>query len=453
MFVMVALQKKRKMVKSDFLFMKLKKYLYETIKYALRCYPIIYPYIRKIERMYNMSNDELTQRNEKRFQAIFRYAYDNSPFYRKLYIEAGIKKEDIVGIQDLKKLPVITKKMVKENAEKILTVPHWQVIEANTSGTTGSPLKIYESWPSIWWSQAYTYCARKKCGFTYGQRLVSLRGHLDSRLTHLRVHISNTLFLSSYRINQQSLHFYYDKIVRFHPVAIEGYPSSLYSLALLLREAGLKLHVPVAFTSSETLFDHQRHLIEEQLGTEVYDLYGMTEQTISLMEAKDHEGYYESPGYSINEYLEDGEICTSLINRSFPMIRYRSNDIIELNEVSAPCSQAVVKRIEGRKEDFIYCKDGTRIMRLDFLFKRVQHVKVSQLIQNKDGSLHICIVPEVGFNENDKEQIGTNLENRIGRGNIDYCIKLISENEIRYTSRGKFKYIINRMKLLNTDGV
>lgn len=85
-------------------------------------------------------------------------------------------------------------------------------------------------------------------------------------------------------------------------------------------------------------------------------------------------------------------------------------------------------------------------MRLDFLFKRVQHVKVSQLIQNKDGSLHICIVPEVGFNENDKEQIGTNLENRIGRGNIDYCIKLISENEIQYTSRGKFKYIINQMK-------
>ena len=148
----------------------------------------------------------------------------------------------------------------------------------------------------------------------------------------LKVHASNTLFFSSYNINPSKVQFYYEQIVKHKPVAIEGYPNSLYALALLFRDAGLKLHIPLAFTSSETLLDYQRELIQEQLGAETYDFYGMTEQTICLAEKTNHNGYYEVPGYSINEFLEDGEICTSLINKAFPLIRYRSNDVIEVND-------------------------------------------------------------------------------------------------------------------------
>lgn len=415
----------------------------------LRSYPIIRPYIKEVNALFAMSPEELRKRNEQRFLEIFRKAYDKSPFYHKLYTEAGIKKEDIKCLDDIKKLPVITKDMIKSYADEVLTVPRCKVIAANTSGTTGTPLRIYESWSSIWRSQAYTYCARKRNGFIYGQRLVSLRGHLDRQTCYLKVHISNTLYLSSYNINHQTISQYYDQIVNFKPVAIEGYPSSLYTLALFMKEAELRVKIPVAFTSSETLLDYQRILIQDRLGAELYDNYGMTEQTIYLQEAYNHQGYYEMPGYSINEYLEDGEICTSLINEAFPMIRYRSNDVMEMVETTEGNPQIVVKRVEGRKEDFLYCKDGSRIMRLDFLFKDVKHVKMSQLIQNENGTLEVCVVPESDFGEEDRNLIEYNLIARIGAGNIDYCIRLITENEIRYTSRGKFKYLIN-LGLLKT---
>ena len=327
--------------------MNIKKYLFETIKYALRSYPIIRPYIKEVDRLYTMNAEELKQRNEKRFLEIFRKAYDKSPFYYKLYTERGIRKEDITCLEDIKKLPVITKDMVKKHADEMLTVPRWQVIRANTSGTTGTPLKIYESWPSIWWTQAYTYCSRKRDGFTYGQPLVSLRGHLNRNQTSLKIHLSNTLFLSSYNINSNTVEQYYKKIVMFQPIAIEGYPSSLYSLALFLKDAELELSIPITFTSSETLLDYQRDLIEERLGTEIYDRYGMTERTIFLVESHNHAGYYEAPGFSINEYIDDGEICTSLINDAFPMIRYRSNDIMEIEEATDENPQIVVKRVNG----------------------------------------------------------------------------------------------------------
>ena len=70
----------------------MKKYLKETAKYLLRCYPVIRTYIKRVDAMYEMSNEELKKRNEERFLYIFRRAYDKSPFYRLLYSEAGIKK-------------------------------------------------------------------------------------------------------------------------------------------------------------------------------------------------------------------------------------------------------------------------------------------------------------------------------------------------------------------------
>lgn len=421
----------------------MKKYLKETAKYLLRCYPIIRPYVKRIDAMYEMSNEDLKKRNEERFLHIFRRAYDKSPFYHRLYSEAGIKKEDITCLDDIKKLPVITKDMVKKHAAEMLTVPKWQVMAGHTSGTTGTPLTVYSSWSSIWWNQAYTYSARLRNGFKYGQPLVSLRGNLDRNTMHMKVHVSNTLYLSSYCINKNTVKAYYDMIIQHQPVAIEGYPSSLYTLALCMKEAGLKLHIPVAFTSSETLLEYQRHLIERQLGTEIYDNYGMTEQTIYLQEAFNHQGYYELPGYSINEYLEDGEICTSLTNEAFPLIRYRSNDVIEIAELNTDSPQTIVKSIEGRKEDFLICKDGGRVQRLDFIFKDVNHVKYGQLVQENNGFLNVNIVPDQGFTKLDEKTVENNVLERIGKGNVDFKINLVKEADLVYTKRGKFKFLIH----------
>lgn len=419
-------------------------YIKETLKYILRSYPIIFRYINEIEGLYTLNEKDLNSRNEKLFIRIFNLAYDKSPFYHKLYSEAGIKKEDIKSIDDLKKLPIITKEIVKENADLMMTVPKWMLLPAYTSGSTGSPLKFYQSWQSIWKEKAYTYCARKRNGYVMGQPLVSLRGNLDRRITHLKVHISNTLYLSSYNINKETIHLYYDLILKHNPIAIQGYPSSLYSLSLYLKDENLKLSIPVCFTSSESLLDFQRTLIQQQLGTEIFDNYGMTEHTIYLQEDRSHKGYYELPGYSINEYVDDGEICTSLINSEFPLIRYKSTDIIETLE-NIDNERLRVKSIEGRKDDVIYCKDGSFIQQLSFVLKGVDNVKCTQMIQEKNGLLNIRVVPELDFSQKNIEQIENNVHERIGKDNIDFKISIISLADIIYTKRGKFKYLINML--------
>ena len=420
------------------------KYLKESIKYLLRSYPVIYPYVKEVERMYNMSHDELQERNERIFLNIFRKAYTKSSFYHKLYTEAGIKLEDIRCLGDISKLPVVTKDMILHQSDALLTTSKWKLLKNRTSGTTGTPLTVFEDWKSIWREQAYFYCYRKRCGYTYGQPLVSLRGNLGKKDTMMYVHISNTLYLSSYNINEQTVWAYYKGIEKRSPRAIEGYPSSLYNLALLLKDKGLYCNIPVCFTSSENLLDFQRQLIEERFHTKIFDHYGTTERTIRISESIKHDGYFEDPGYSINEYLKDRVISTSLINSAFPLIRYQSSDVVILKE-NTKDERVSIDRIQGRSGNCIKGKDGSiyNNAALTFILTYSHNIRYAQFIQKKNGKVLLNIVPEAVFSSQNLDELKQMIDLKIGLSNLELEINLIKEQDLIYTTRNKYSYIIS----------
>ena len=420
------------------------KYLKESIKYLLRSYPVIYPYVKEVERMYNMSHDELQGRNERVFLKIFRKAYTKSSFYHKLYTEAGIKLEDIKCLGDISKLPVVTKDMILHQSDALLTTSKWKLLKNRTSGTTGTPLTVFEDWKSIWKDQAYFYCYRKRCGYIYGQPLVSLRGNLGKKDTMMYVHISNTLYLSSYNINEQTVGAYYKGIEKRSPQAIEGYPSSLYNLALLLKDKGLYCNIPVCFTSSENLLDFQRQLIEERFQTKIFDHYGTTERTIRISESIKHDGYFEDPGYSINEYLKDRVVSTSLINSVFPLIRYQSSDVVILKE-NTKDERVSIDRIQGRSGNCIKGKDGSiyNNAALTFILTYSHNIRYAQFIQKKNGKVLLNIVPEAVFSSQNLDELKQMIDLKIGLSNLELEINLIKEQDLIYTTRNKYSYIIS----------
>ena len=426
--------------------MNLKKYVKESLKYFLRSYPFIKKYVKEIEELYNMSEEELKLRNEERFLHIFHKAYEKSTFYRNLYSDAGIEITDINSLNDIKKLPVINKDMVKANINGIMTVPKWRLVSAHTSGTTGTPLTVYESWDALWREQAYFYCYRKRCGFKYGESLASLRGNLGKADTTMYVHVAHTLYLSSFNIIPSTVEEYYKALCKYNPKAIEGYPSSLYNLAMAFKDKGLQVRIPICFTSSETLMDFQRSLIEEVFCTQIYDHYGTTERTIRLSEHFDHDGYFEDPGYSINEYGTYGQITTSLINDAFPLIRYETGDEIEMKDIRVWPN--FIKRINGRFIDSIVGKDGTLYsdVALTFIFKDVKGVKYAQFIQKEKGHCLLNMVTNDEFTDAGEKHILDLLDEKVGLSNMDFILKKINENEIIYTKRNKFKYVISEIK-------
>jgi phenylacetate-CoA ligase len=420
-------------------------YIKETLKYILRSSVMIAYFVRHISKLYTLPESKLFEYNEKKFLKIFKKAIKKSRFYKKLYSDHNIDIDDIKSIKDIEKLPIIDRKIVKENGAMMLTVPRCFVWSGHTSGTTGFPLTVYADYFSILKEQAYQYVLRKNRGFKYGDRLVSLRGHLGHDLLKMRVHISNTLYLSSFQINEDTIHTYLNKIRNFNPIAIEGYPSFLYNLCFLLRKIDRKIFIPRCFTSSETLFDFQRELIKEYLNTEIYDYYGNTERTISLVECMDHRGYFSQPGYSINEFRNDCIVTTSLINASFPLIRYKVDDVVSItkNLSFSDSELCIVDSIEGRTGDTIIAKDGSFFSRSNYLFKNMDRIKIAQIIQHTKGEMRINIVPDGEFSESDRKKLTDNVHHWVGIDNMDFTICLVDDSEIIYTKRNKFRQIVS----------
>lgn len=427
--------------------MNLKIYIVESIKYLLRSYPFIRRRVKCIERLYAMSDEQRRDYENDRFMAIFSRAICKSPFYRELYGRHGVSVADIKSIDDIAKLPIIDKSMIKHRSADLLTRSKWRVKASHTSGTTGEPLVVYDDWNMIWSEQAYHYCFYKRCGYVPGRdRAVSLRGHLGHNDIELNIHIAKTLLMSSYNIRQSTVGRYYESIAGYRPKAIFGYPSSLYNLALLFEENGLSLTIPLCITSSETLYDYQRKTIEAVFGCQVFDLYGNTEHAGLLYEAESHNGYFAAPGYAHVEADGDSIIVTPLINSSFPLIRYRMNDAFERDEQMAGYSwnqPLVASRIIGKTAQSIVCYDSTRISRLGFLFKNAVNIKMAQIVQREVGKIDINIVPDTGFGEQDIAAIGRSIDERMGAGNIDYKINIIDRESIIYSARNKFSQIVS----------
>jgi len=102
----------------------------------------------------------------KKFRRILEWAYNNSPFYRKLYQDAGIEPGDIKRFEDIQRVPKIEKAMMREVQQRapfpygdMLSVPLEQVTAfRQTSGTTGTPVYQAETWTDWeWWSESWCY--------------------------------------------------------------------------------------------------------------------------------------------------------------------------------------------------------------------------------------------------------------------------------------------------------
>jgi len=406
---------------------------------------LFYRKLNEIRIQKGFPKEVLSELQSQRFSSIVRHAYKHSKFYRRFYDEQGVNINQIQTTEDSKKLPVIEKQMVRNFNKEFLTTSSYFCVEARTSGTSGSPLVVYRDWKSIIEEEAYLWCQRKLFGHQYGERAVSLRGNLDRTKFKEYDPFSKVLYLSSYLLSERSASKYYEEIQQFSPQAIYAYPSSLETLANFLLDQGKSLQVPVVFTSSETLYDFQRTKIERAFNTRIADWYGNAERTIALEENLEG-NYNELPLYSFNEYHDEYTLTTGLINYSFPLIRYKVDDIIISDEEIGK-----VSRIFGRADDVITLPDGTRIGRLGMVFKNIDGLKLAQVVQDNVNELDINIVPSQNFTAEETDFLLKNMRDRVGN-DIKLNIHIVEEDSIIKSSRGKYKLIVNNLnKGLSTE--
>lgn len=393
---------------------------------------------------------------------IVRLAGEHVPYYRRRFAEAGVSPHDINSVEDLPRLPILEKNVVRETPTQLLneTLDRSSLILLHTSGTTGTPLDLYRDRRLN--ATAFAYFDAR-CHAVAGMqrrvnRSVSIGGHLVAPPSRTRppFWVYNArwrqLYMSSSHLAPRYLDAYVEALREFAGDYIEGYPSSVYAIARHVLDRGLApVPLRACFTTAETLLQYQRETIQEAFSCRVYDQYGCGEMAVFAAECSEG-SLHLSPEYGIVEVLDaqdqrvpPGEVgqlvCTSLVNDVQPFVRYRLGDSACLRADRCQCGREMpmLGHIEGRTDAVLVTGDGRRIGRLDPVFKGARGIAEAQVVQDAIDRFRIRIVPGKDYTDDDGRVVAANLADRIGGG--DVRVEIVPA--IERTAAGKFRAVVS----------
>lgn len=400
-----------------------------------------------------------------RLQALVRFACRHVAYYQELFTRMAVRPEDIRTPGDLGRLPLIDKRMVRQNPERFLSrsacFPF--LSKGLTSGTTGVSLRLYRDLKSICWEEARLWRWRLRAGIlprhkravVRGDNFVSNRSKISD--PWLKDRWNHLMAVSSYHLSDELLPRIVRKMLEFSPDTIEGYPSALCLLARYLNDTGKRIPVRAVLTSSEQLYPSQRGLLARSFQTDVFDQYGQAERVALSSECSHHRMHVDMECSIVEVVKTDGTPCregeageivgTNLVNFAMPLIRYRTGDIGRLKMEACPCGQPRVylEEIQGRDDDFVVGANGNRFppILLAFPFDTVEDVEDSQIVQSRPGRLLIKLVPASNCSDPDlsatRTAIRKDLDQRLG-GSMTIEFEIVQS--IPKNSNGKFRWVI-----------
>ena len=379
-------------------------------------------------------------------------AAEGTRYYREVFREAGLDpRTDFQSPRDLAKLPVLTKDIVRERFDDLVDRRFTRFAAlAETSGTTGRPMRILLNESYIALDYACMYQMWSQAGYRFRDPFVALRSYVPSRpgdpLWRLD-RAQNTLFMSAYHFSPANADEFLARIEAFRPRFIRGYPSSLAVLAGHLQRTGRRLEtVRGLFTASETLTARERGIIEDVFGKILFDWYGMTEPTLVAFEGAKHDGLnivwqYGFPEFLPGDDLAPGDfrlVATSLHNPAMPFIRYETGDVVTPapDELESMCPTRLLA-VKGRKDDLIITPDGRRLPSVNFysVFRDARSVSRFQIVQY--GSSDVVV------------NIETTVRGWEAGGE---CRRLKTEMLSRLGDAMRVEYRVNRRFETNRDG-
>ena len=326
----------------------------------------------------------------------------------------------------------------------------------HTSGTTGGGLHfattedaLAEQW-AVWWKYRNSHGIKTGtlCGYFAGRTIVPAHQKYPPFWRHN--HPGNQIMFSGYHMNPANLASYIAKLREARPPWLHGYPSLLSLLAAYLLESGKDLGYQVKWITigAENLMAYQVKLIRDAFGIHAIQHYGMAEAVANISETFDGQLKVDEE-FAAVEFISNPQglghkiIGTNLSNLATPLLRYDTQDIVEVIHPGSKVAKIrIVGSIDGREEDYIVLPDGTRLGRMDHIFKDMTHIREAQLIQNEIGQVDIKIVRTSKFDFEDEENLIREFKARIGDETY-LIIEYVSE--IRRSSRAKLRFVISNI--------
>ena len=322
------------------------------------------------------SREQIKQWQSERLVKTVKRVYENVEYYRNKMDEKGVKPEDIKSVDDLYKLPFLTKDDLREAYPYgLVAAPLSDCVRIqSTSGTTGRRVVAFytqhdlDLWEDCC-ARAITAAGGTKddvCQVSYGYGLFTGGSGLNGGSHKVGC---LTLPMSSGNTDRQ-IQFMTD----LGATVLCCTPSYAAYLAESINERGLrdKIKLKAGIFGAEAWTEEMRQDIQNKLGIKAYDIYGLTEISGPgvAFECSAQAGMHINEDHFIAEVInpETGEVLpegekgelvfTSITKEAFPLLRYRTRDICILSREKCSCGRTFVKMTKpmGRSDDMLIVK-------------------------------------------------------------------------------------------------
>ncbi|MFA5317704.1 MAG: hypothetical protein WC369_09835 [Dehalococcoidales bacterium] len=430
--------------------------------------PAFFKTYRLLRKSQWWSREQLEEYQMRRLSRLLDHAYQNVPYYRRVFDERGLKPGDIQNLSDLSKLPFLTKEIIRDNLKDMVArnYPANKLEYVTTGGSTGIPLGIYyEKGVSRAIEWAFIKTLWERVGYRFQDKSIILKGNVvaaaEQGIFWEKTLFGRWLILSSYHMTDDNLPEYITRIRQFRPKYFQTYPSTINILARFMKKNGVKPFnsVRAVFCGSENIYPGQRELIEEVLNCRVYSWYGHAERVVLAGECEQSAHYHIFPEYGVTELVrEDGApvkdeeetgaiVGTGLTNYVMPLIRYKTDDMTVMVKGFCTCKRGypLLKKVQGRwLQEFIITKNNRPIpiTAINMHSDVFDNVAQFQFYQDKKEEVVFNVVKKPAYTDRDTEYIQRELSRKLG-GDIDLIIRFV--NHIPRTGRGKYRFLIQKL--------
>lgn len=353
------------------------------------------------------SIEQLNKYQFEKCKSLLISAYKNSPYYTRVFNEISFNPFEMKSISELKYIPIIDKTtLIEYNNEIQSKVKSNKLIFSESSGTTGQPLGIYrsEEWDSgtrAAMFRGYSWYRVKpwqKNGYLWGYNIEPNKAKKIKFLDKLQ----NRFRLFSYSD---------EEITKFakrmkNAYYLSGYSSMIYEVAKKVNELGLSRQFPnlkMVKGTSEKIYDSYQEEVEKAFGLKMISEYGAMESGIIAFECPEAGNMHIAMENVFVEEIEGSIVVTNLLSHSFPIIRYKLGDYINLAPKDFKCScgraHPVILDVLGRVGKSIKGKtQNYPSLTFYYVFKNMalnNNITLNyQALQNKKGEVLLKIEQE-----------------------------------------------------------
>jgi phenylacetate-CoA ligase len=417
-----------------------------------------------------LNRDELQALQRAKLQRLVEYAYQYVPYYRRIFDEVGFMPSELrLDLAHLSKLPILTKTVIRENQNDLLTTEPYrrrQMSKLSTSGSTGQPLIFKQDTE---FRDSVTADIQRHMGWA-GWKLGDLQAliwgagyktNLWNRLrTRLIDRVWNRIQLNAYVMTDERMTAFAERICRENPRILFGYATCVYRFAQFIsRSHYTGITFDGIFSSAEMLLPSVKNFIEATFSCSVFNRYGTRELGGVACECEAHTGLHVSAENNYVEILQDrypivpgevGEIIvTNLNNLGMPFIRYSIGDAgAWYTDETCSCGResSMLKNIEGRIGDSLITRDGNKVWSGVFsaVFNWLTHPAIIQyqIVQKSLNKIAVRLVLDGDMPQSTLDKISQAIQVIFGD---DIVVDFEFLDEIPLLPSGKHQYVMSEL--------